>query len=93
MLAHAPSHAPYNKTHGAYLRSDPPQCFDEYQCIFHRYPVENGLKDEYLWDLRPLCACAQGEYVARRDPTCVKESVTGVCPSRCPEPVPRVRRP
>lgn len=36
-----------------------PQCFDEYQCIFHRW-VSNG--NEYSWDLRPLCRGAGNEY-------------------------------
>jgi len=37
----------------AYRPGVPPQCFDEYQCIFHRFNL-GGL--EYIWDLRSLCA-------------------------------------
>jgi hypothetical protein len=33
-------------------------CFDEYQCIFHRWIDDNT---EYSWDLYDLCRCVLSE--------------------------------
>lgn len=43
----------------AYRPGVPPQCFDEYQCVFYRFNL-GGL--EYSWDLRALCANTNSEY-------------------------------
>ena len=65
---------------------DPPQCRNNtYACTFTLTSDETGLPAAYTWDLRQLCQGAGREYIARRDPTCVVDAVTGVCPSRCPE--------
>ncbi len=66
-----------------YQPGDPPQCFDEYQCIFSRFPTATGLSSQYIWDLTKLCQGAGSEFIAQRDPTCVVDVVTGICPSRC----------
>ena len=78
-----------------YQPGDPPQCFDEYQCVFFRFPVEIGLKSAYTWDLRSLCAGEGSEYIAGKDPNCVL-SATGVCPPGCyndckPDKSPKIR--
>jgi hypothetical protein len=61
----------------------PPQCLAGYECIFSRFPTDSGLSAQYTWDLRPLCAGAGSEYIAQRDPSCVNDPITGLCPSRC----------
>jgi hypothetical protein len=67
-----------------YQPGDPPQCFDEYQCVFNRFPSElNGLTDEYTWDLRSLCAGAGAEYTATRDPQCNLPDGSTPCPTAC----------
>jgi len=48
----------------AYRPGIPPQIFDEYMCIFHRFNI--GGK-EYSWDLAKLAANAGSEYVAWKD--------------------------
>ena len=68
---------------GYYQPGLPPQCFDAYQCIFSRFPTDTGLSAPYTWDLRPLCAGAGSEYIVQRDPSCVNDPITGLCPSRC----------
>jgi hypothetical protein len=40
-------------TVSAFLPGIPPQCFDEYQCVFYRFNISGA---EYVWDLRSLCA-------------------------------------
>ncbi len=49
---------------GAYRPGVPPQCFDEYQCVFYRFNL-SGL--EYIWDLRSLCAGPNSEYRASQN--------------------------
>jgi len=79
-----------------YQPGDPPQCFDEYQCVFFRFPVEIGLKSAYTWDLRSLCAGAGGEYIAGKDPNCIVDPTTQICPPGCyndckPDKSPKIR--
>jgi len=60
----------------------PPQCFEEWQCVFQR---KEGLPANYVWDLRPLCKGAGREFIANKDPACVSTGQpTGwTCPSYC----------
>ena len=52
----------------------PPQCFDEYQCIFTRSPTASGLANQYAWDLRPLCSSAGNEYLAHPPSTAIDQN-------------------
>ena len=65
-----------------YQPGDPPQCFDDYQCIFSRFNL-TGLKAQYVWDVRNLCLGPGSEYVVGRNPTCVVDQTTGTCPPQC----------
>ena len=60
---------------------DPPQCFEDYQCRFHRFPSDTGLPYEYSWDVFQLCAPAGAEYVASVDPACILAN--GTCAPFC----------
>jgi hypothetical protein len=57
------------------------ECFDEYQCQFHRFPSETGLQNEYSWDIFNLCASAGNEYIAALDPRCLAANGTCLCNS------------
>ena len=74
---------PFFNTHPSLaLQPSSAECFDDYQCVFHRFPAETGLSAEYSWDLRSLCADAGTEYVAALDPSCVLDP-NGNCPAGC----------
>jgi len=72
-------------TASAYYFGVPPQCFDEYQCIYHRsnQPYTTSKQPFWSWDFRSLCKPAGQEYVAFAIPPAPSP---GVSPSASPSP-------